>query len=55
MVVRLFECTKCGHKLRLGAENCGRCHEATPLKNRDYALGIAFLIAMALIFFVVIN
>ena len=47
--LRVFECAACGHKLRFGAENCGKCYTPTPLRNRIWTYAIAALIALFLI------
>ncbi len=31
---RLFNCRSCGHKMRLGAVECGSCYQPTPRINR---------------------
>ena len=54
MAVRLLKCKKCNHKLRFGANSCGKCATPTPVMNREDVLGIAFVVAVALIFFVAI-
>lgn len=31
---RLFHCRHCGHKMRLGATECGNCYHPTPVFNQ---------------------
>jgi hypothetical protein len=40
MVVRLFRCGWCGHRLRFGSRTCGSCHRPTPFYNRRAVIGI---------------
>jgi hypothetical protein len=40
MAVRLFTCSNCGHKLRLGVDSCGYCRKSTPILNRSSVLAI---------------
>jgi uncharacterized OB-fold protein len=55
MAVRLFKCKKCGHKLRLGVDNCGKCSAPTPLYNRENVLGLALVLSFSVIFLLAIN
>lgn len=59
---RPYSCSACGHKLRFGASNCGRCYEPTGLLNRRWiwaTLGCfaltAFMIVVAVIVYVVMT
>lgn len=45
MTIRLFTCD-CGHKLRFGATECGKCWERTPFQNHKSA---ALLFAGAIV------
>jgi hypothetical protein len=52
MSVRVFECNVCGHKMRLGAANCGYCRHTTPVMNRlpvIAALVVAIILVICLI------
>ena len=31
---RFFHCRSCGHKMRLGAADCGNCYQPAPLINQ---------------------
>lgn len=47
--LRLFTC-ECGHKLRFGAEKCGKCYHRTPFANRVpvWLAGSALLVLILL-------
>ncbi|WP_226629773.1 hypothetical protein [Alloyangia pacifica] len=30
---RFFHCRSCGHKMRLGVDECGNCYQPTPMIN----------------------
>ena len=48
--VRLFKCTHCGHKLRVGTSQCSVCWGGTPVMNRPwYAVGMVLVVVMILI------
>ena len=44
MAIRLFRCRDCGHRLRYGARNCGKCGHPTPDQNQ-----VAFVAYPALV------
>jgi hypothetical protein len=43
MVISIYKCETCNHKLQLGECNCEKCGEPTLMINRDYVLGITFV------------
>ena len=53
MALRLFTCKRCGHRLRFGSPQCGRCCEDTSMTNRgsfwQIVVGILFIGAMILV------
>lgn len=49
MSVRFFKCDHCGHKMRLGADRCGYCHQTAPWWNTRLAHGVMGLVIVALL------
>lgn len=50
MALRLFRCGDCGHRLRYGAANCGKCGHPTPEKNRVEFIAYPVLVLIVMIF-----
>ncbi len=48
--IRLFYCSICGHKLRLGAERCPVCGKSAPIVNHGwlYTVSALTLVSVAL-------
>lgn len=45
MIIRIFTCSNCGHKLRFGRSYCGYCRKPTNMLNRTstYVIGAVVL------------
>ena len=44
MTFRLFRCSDCGHRMRLGRNHCGKCLTPKPVAQRPFTV---WLVAIA--------
>lgn len=52
--MRIFHCD-CGHKMRFGARDCGRCHAPTRVYNRNmFAFTVGWLLLATAVLIVAI-
>ena len=48
MVIRIFNCGVCRHKMRVGQSRCGYCHSKRPLHRTLWPYGTLAVIALVI-------